>query len=162
MRILNKYIMILKPLRLLFLTVQYTGQKKERRMKKIDEIFCNLTIRKPDGLWLYFFFLLHMHCWTQDFFHLCYTASNKDARTIPYLVNNFVLEEVQILSTLTWRQVLTQRRGKTRKYFSASTLISLYFITQVFHRQAQGRENNLPSQSKAWHLKINSLTHCLW
>lgn len=51
MRILNKYIMILKPLRLLlFLTVQYTVAEEEGKMKKIDEIFCDLTIRKPDGL----------------------------------------------------------------------------------------------------------------
>lgn len=45
-------------------------------------------------------------------FHSCNTASNKDGRTVLFLVINWVFVGVKILPALTSRQVLTQRRGK--------------------------------------------------
>lgn len=95
-------------------------------------------------------------------FHSCNTASNKDGRTVLFLVINWVFVGVKILPALTSRQVLTQRRGKEgREYAGPSILISLVSSRGLLRRQ--GRENNLPRRSEALTPENKRcLSHRLW
>lgn len=93
-------------------------------------------------------------------FHSCNTASNKDGRTVLFLVINWVFVGVKILPTLTSRQVLTQRRGKEwREYTGPIYFDQSCFLARSPPQTARAVKTIFPGGSRPWHLKTNAVSH---
>lgn len=156
MGIYNKYIMISKPL--ILFNSQYStrlrGWVGERDGGRKREILGSI-------FWPHYqkacFPTAHA-CLDTGLLHLCNAASNKDGRPVLFLVINWILVGVTILSTLTWRQVLTQMRVKKRATSSVHLFRSVFISSHRFSTD-RAVKTIFPASPSPWHLKVNPVPH---
>lgn len=115
------------------------GTKRKRENKQRDETF----LASPSQSQM-----------ARDSGLFCVRARHKDGQTILFVVINWLLVGDKVHSALTWRRVLTQRRGKGRRRRKKTKLGLIYSPLSL-----QGVKTIVPTCRRPRHLKANTVSN---